>query len=78
MDAILKQLEEYFKNTPRDVVEKEWHEYDRYNNIGPTVNEYLAFVSQILVKEKSKPIEPTKIDKTPNYYSEFFYKFVTL
>lgn len=75
MDAILEQLKEYFKNTPRDVVEKEWREYDKYNKIGPTVNEYLAFVSQVLVKAESKPIEPTKIDETPNYYSEFFLYF---
>ncbi len=46
MDAILKQLKEYFNNTPRDIIEKEWHEYDEYNKIGPTVNEYLSFVNQ--------------------------------
>lgn len=63
MDAILQQLKEYFNNTPRDVVEKEWHEYDKYNQIGPTVNEYLAFIC---------PVETPKIDVTPNYYSEFF------
>lgn len=50
MDAILKQLKEYFNNTPRDIVEKEWHEYDKYNKIGPTINEYLAFVDNILIK----------------------------
>ena len=76
MDAILEQLKEYFNNTPRDVVEKEWREYDKYNKIGPTVNEYLAYINQILVKSEIKPIESTKIDETPNYYSEFFYNFV--
>lgn len=76
MNAILEQLKEYFNNTPRDVIEKEWHEYDKYNEIGPTVNEYLAFINQIIVKTKKKPIEPTKINETPNFYSEFFYTFV--
>ena len=76
MDAILEQLKEYFNNTPRDVIEKEWHEYDKYNEVGPTVNEYLAFLDQILVKTERKPIEPTKINETPNFYSEFFYTFV--
>lgn len=78
MDAILEQLKEYFNKTPRDIIEREWHEYDKYNNIGPTVNEYLAFVDQILLKTEIKLIEPTKINETPNYYSEFFCKFVTL
>lgn len=40
MDFI-KQLKEYFNNTPRNVVEKEWHKYDKYNSIGLTVNEFL-------------------------------------
>lgn len=75
MNAILEQLKEYFSNTPRDVIEKEWHEYDKYNEIGPTINEYLAFLDQILVKTERKPIEPTKINETPNFYSEFFYIF---
>lgn len=75
MNAILEQLKEYFNNTPRDVIEKEWHEYDKYNEIGPTVNEYLAFINQIIVKTEKKPIEPTKINETPNFYSEFFYFF---
>ena len=75
MNAILEQLKEYFSNTPRDVIEKEWHEYDKYNEIGPTINEYLAFLDQILVKTERKPIEPTKINETPNFYSEFFYFF---
>lgn len=77
MDAILEQLKEYFNNTPRDIVEKEWHEYDKYNKIGPTINEYLAFVNNILVKLERKPIEPTKINEAPNYYSEFFCTFVS-
>ena len=76
MNAILEQLKEYFNNTPRDVIEKEWHEYDKYNEIGPTVGEYLAFMDLIIVKTERKPIEPTKINETPNFYSEFFYTFV--
>lgn len=43
---LLQQLKEYFDNTPRDVLEKEWHEYDKYNEIGPTVNEYLEYINK--------------------------------
>lgn len=43
-NPILQQLKEYFDNTPRDVIEKEWEELSHLNEIGPTVNEYLASV----------------------------------
>lgn len=46
----LKQLKEYFNKTPRDTLEKEWHEYDKYNSIGPTVNEFLKEYSKKLLK----------------------------
>lgn len=45
-NSILNQLIEYFNNTPRDVIEKEWHEYDKYNEIGPTVKEYLEYIGK--------------------------------
>lgn len=41
---ILQQLKEYFDNTPRDVIEKEWEELSHLNEIGPTVDEYLESV----------------------------------
>lgn len=44
---LLQQLKDYFDNTPREVVEKEWHDYDKYNEIAPTVNEYLEYVNKI-------------------------------
>ena len=45
-DSLLNQLKEYFKNTPSDIIEKDWKEFDKYNEIGPTVKEYLEFVSK--------------------------------
>lgn len=38
---LLEEMKEYFNKTPRDVIEREWHEYDKYNNVGPTVNKFL-------------------------------------
>ena len=46
-DNILNQLIDYFNNTPREVVEKEWHEYDKYNKIGITVKDYLEYINTI-------------------------------
>ena len=44
---LLQQLKDYFDSTPRGVIEKEWHEYDKYNEISPKVNEYLEYVNNI-------------------------------
>jgi hypothetical protein len=43
---LLQRLKEYFDNTPRDVIEKEWEELSYLNEIGPTVDEYLASVKK--------------------------------
>lgn len=37
MEKILKQLKEYFDNTPKDVLEKEAEEWGYLNEIGPYV-----------------------------------------
>lgn len=43
---LLQQLKEYFDNTPRDVLEKEWNELSYLNKIGPTIDEYLECVKK--------------------------------
>lgn len=54
---LLQQLRDYFDNTPREVVEKEWHDYDKYNEIAPTVNEYLEYVNKIRQPQYPKTYE---------------------
>ena len=54
---LLQRLKEYFEDTPREVVEKEWHEYDKYNEIGPSVDEYLEYVSSIRQPQYPKTYE---------------------
>ena len=54
---LLQQLKEYFDNTPREVIEKEWHQYDKYNEIGPKVNEYLEYVNNIRQPKYPKTYE---------------------
>ena len=41
MEELLEQLREHFRSMPQEELEKEWKEYDKYNNIGLTVNEFL-------------------------------------
>lgn len=56
-DPILQQLKKYFEETPRDVIEKEWNEYDKFNEIGPKVTEYLEYVEKIRKPQLPKTYE---------------------
>ena len=47
---ILQKLEEYFKNTPKEQLDKDWEELKKYNEIGPDVDEYLKSVEESIKK----------------------------
>lgn len=55
---LLQRLKEYFDNTPRDVLEKEWNELSYLNEIGPTIDQYLECVKKY------------RLPKYPNTYEE--------
>lgn len=42
MNIILEDLKEYFKNTPKEQIEKDWAKYGHLDKIGPSVDEFLA------------------------------------
>ena len=67
---LLQQLKDYFDNTPREVIEKEWHEYDKYNDIGPSIEEYIKYVNSIIQPQYPKTYEECcKIKQSdPNFY----------
>ena len=67
---LLQQLKDYFNNTPREVIEKEWHEYDKYNDIGPSIEEYIKYVNSIRQPQYPKTYEECcKIKQSdPNFY----------
>lgn len=45
MNEILKQLKNHFENTPSDIIEKEWEEFDPYNNVEfDEVNSYNSVI----------------------------------
>lgn len=44
--SILEQLKEYFKNTPREEIEKNWKAFEEYNTIGPTIDNFLEQIKQ--------------------------------
>lgn len=47
---ILQDLKDYFKNTPREQIEKDWAETEKYDKVGPTVSEFLEVT-------KSEPLD---------------------
>lgn len=47
---LLQKLEEYFRNTPKEQLDKDWEELKEYNEIGPDVNEYLKSVQESIKK----------------------------
>lgn len=40
---MLEDLKKYFANTPREQVEEDWAKSAKYNNVGPTVDEFIEF-----------------------------------
>lgn len=41
---LLQKLEEYFRNTPKEQLDKDWEELKEYNEISPDMDEYLKSV----------------------------------
>lgn len=47
MGSIYESLKQYFENTPKDVLDKDWKEIEHLNEIGPDVMEYAEFVTNL-------------------------------
>lgn len=51
-DSIFQQLKEHFNNTPEEELRREWVRYNKYNNIGPTIEEWLNLVKEVSQEHK--------------------------
>lgn len=69
MKSLLEQLKDYFANTPREVIEAEWAKLSCYDDVGPTVDEFLADWSFTCSWTNSN--ETLKFQETPDYSPEF-------
>lgn len=47
---ISDQLREYFKNTPKEILDKEWKEINEKYPNSPTVEDWIKFNKPILLK----------------------------
>lgn len=52
--SIIEQLKKYFEKTPKEQLEKDWDEIKVFNNIGPSVEEYVEFIKQKYGSDKRK------------------------
>lgn len=49
-------LERYFKETPKDVLEREWNEISQWNEIGPDAQEYVDHYKKAGLFDGSKTL----------------------
>lgn len=57
MGKLLNQLQQYFENTPKEVLEKESKEWEYLNEIGPDVLEYAKMVRGYINQDDEKTHE---------------------
>ena len=41
MNNILEDLKKYFQDTPQEQIMKEWAETEKYDKVGPSIEEFL-------------------------------------
>lgn len=41
MSTLLEDLRRYFKETPQHQIESDWAKSEKYNSVGPPVNEFI-------------------------------------
>lgn len=46
MTNIVNQLREYFKNTPKDQIDKYFEDLDYLNNVGPNLEDYIKSIKE--------------------------------
>lgn len=76
MKTILESLKAYFAENTAEKIERDWAESEKYDKVGPTVNE---FFSQSKIYHKTKfnndsvwSFSNNQILKNPNFASDFF------
>lgn len=53
MNTVLENLKLYFQNNSREQIEKDWAESEKYDKVGPSVDEFLH-QSQFFYEQESK------------------------
>jgi hypothetical protein len=59
MGILLEDIKNYFNNTPKDILEKDWKEKEYLDEIGPDVMEYVDYVREYFGIDIMKDSEPS-------------------
>lgn len=67
MGVLLESLRNYFRNTPKEQLDKDWKEIEYLNEIGPDVFEYAEFVKanfgiEMMYSNVNKEVESLKCE----------------
>jgi hypothetical protein len=72
-----EELKLYFENTPKEKIAEDWAETEKYNEIGPTVDEYFCetqkYQKSILEDFPKNEIIFSNQNLNPEFNSGFFY-----
>lgn len=56
MGELYDQLLSYFKNTPKEQLDKDWEEIKHWNEIGPDVEEWAEFAMEECKKRNNEKL----------------------
>lgn len=74
MINFLEELKNYFENTPRKKILEDWAKSAEFDNVGPTVEEFLHNTNQYyhIISQGPNPWIPIQINKfDPKFTSGF-------
>lgn len=81
MNTILENLKSYFQENSREQIEKDWAEFDEYDNVGPSVYWFLEQSRLFCEPNKKEPFWgyycSNQIIENPKFTSDFLFKLVS-
>ena len=54
MNNLLEDLKKYFRDTPDEQIQKDWSESEKYDEIGPSVEEFIKETQSFFKLEQDK------------------------
>ena len=65
--SMYEKLKDYFENTPKEQIEKDWKETEKYDEVGPTVKEFIGMSTLDLDKIEERIDKMLEEDKVEIY-----------
>lgn len=76
MNNFFEELKKYFHDTPRDQVLEDWAKSEKFDEVGPTVEEFLRNTKQHYKVHSEEPLDVgiyfTNDNLNPKFTSGFF------